>query len=187
MTDRQLRNAARDYASNPSDRNAQAIARHYMRANATTGEYEPCEDCAQHRENDPQRSYGRDVINAADYLPELASEAEDRDDLFELFDQFIDGHQRVIYTTQAMECLRYSSNDGEAVSQLGPDCLVRDGAINWSLLAFFAFRQDVIDHAEGAGFDINDPFSCPECGNGWESGEGAANCCDAESVASVEA
>ena len=81
----------------------------------------------------------------------------DREALIEYIDESVDGHGRVIYTAQAMDCLRYSDNDGLGIEELGVDGFDWKDGIPWSQLAYFAFRADVIAQLGAEGLDVNDP------------------------------
>ena len=70
---------------------------------------------------------------------EITSEEEAHDWLHET----IDGHHDVIYTSCAMEVVRQSRNDGAYFEQFGDEGAVKDGAINWSALAYCALEADV--------------------------------------------
>ena len=70
--------------------------------------------------------------------------------------QTIDGHGRVIYTASAKECLYESSNDGAYFDDFGSEGAVKDGSLNWSALAFCAFRQDVLDALSVDGIELHD-------------------------------
>jgi hypothetical protein len=105
--------------------------------------------------------YWSDVRGVADDLKARldAGQFADRDAFIEALDQTADGHERVIYTHQAIEALLYSDNDGAYVDDFGPEGVVEDGTIMWSRLAFAAFRADVVEHLRDAlGVDVNDPL-----------------------------
>jgi hypothetical protein len=93
-----------------------------------------------------QRVYFDDVAEAAAYLEGEVTDGsiEDRDAFQERLHEYIDGHQRVIYTHKAIECLMFSDNDGYAIENglIGTDDF-SDG-IPWSALAYGAFEQDVL-------------------------------------------
>jgi len=87
----------------------------------------------------------------------------DRDGLVEYLDESVDGAGRVIYTGQAIECLRYSEHDDAYLDEMGELPSAKDG-MPWSQLAYFAFRADVIEHLESLGLDVNDPKRvCSAC------------------------
>jgi hypothetical protein len=108
--------------------------------------------------------YFSDVRGAARYLAERLNQGEfgpggeaTREAFTEALDQFVDGHERVIYTGQAMDCLRYSDHDDAAIEELGVDGLDWSSGTPWSALAFFAFRADVLDHLGAFDVDIDAP------------------------------
>ncbi len=68
----------------------------------------------------------------------------------------MDGHSRVIYTAKAKECLYESANDGAYLEDFGSEGAVKDGALNWSALAFCAFRQDVFEALSADGIELHD-------------------------------
>lgn len=103
--------------------------------------------------------YWSDVRGVADDLKArlAAGEFADRDEFTQALDETVDGHERVIYTCQAQECLLYSDNDGAYLDEFGADGAVEDGCLMWSRLAFAAFRADVVEHLDALGIDVNDP------------------------------
>lgn len=116
--------------------------------------------------------YWHDVRDMAESIKaELQSQIDDgtrgedlRDWLIEHIHESIDGSARVMYTRQAQECLAYSENDGAYFEEFGDEGAVSDGAINWSALAYMAFRRDVEAQLEADGVDLNEPDpACEEC------------------------
>ncbi len=117
--------------------------------------------------------YQKDVSDTADSIrSELNDQIADgeygeslREWLIEHIHETIDGAGRVMYTAQAMECVRYSNNDGAYFEEFGTDGAVTNGTINWSALAFAAFQADVQEDLTGDGVDLNAPVpACDECG-----------------------
>lgn len=82
-----------------------------------------------------------------------------REWLIEHVDQYIDGHEYVIYTWHAQKVLLFSENSGAYVDEFGDEGLADEGGINWSRLAYAAFRADVIETLTDTGVDYNDPDS----------------------------
>lgn len=85
----------------------------------------------------------------------------DRDEAIEWIEQSVDGSQRVIYTSQAADCLRYSDHDDAGIDELGAESFNFKNGFPWSQLAYFAFRADIIDQITAGiddldGVDIND-------------------------------
>lgn len=200
MSDRDLRNALRAYGVLPSETNAVALARVYARSQGIPdGEEEGCPDCKRRSEVvSPEQDYWNDVQGMArsiidEISPGVAADGKTptepnittRGDLLTHIHGTIDGCQRVIYTSQAIECLRYSSNDGAYFDHFGTEGAVGDSGINWSALAFCAFRQDVEEQLAAEGCDLNSPFSCPsgDCGETHENWDDALACCAPEEVA----
>jgi hypothetical protein len=104
--------------------------------------------------------YWSDVRGVAEDLKKRLDEGDftDRDDFMEALDETVDGHSRVIYTFEAQQCLLYSENDGAYAEEMGEAGMVKDGCINWSVLAYFAFRADIIEHLDAIDVDVNDPI-----------------------------
>jgi hypothetical protein len=104
--------------------------------------------------------YWSDVRDVAEELKQRIADGDftDRDEFLDALHETVDGHQRVIYTAQAQECLLYSDNDGAYFEEFGSEGAVQDGAINWSALAFAAFHRDIIEHLDAIGVDVNDPI-----------------------------
>lgn len=108
-----------------------------------------------------REDYYQDVRSLAE---DLANEARERfkdgeRDLREWFierlDEAVDGHQRCIYTAQAIETVLYSDNDGAYIDDFGDDGLVDQGQLNWGKLAWAALRRDVTEELERQGLDVN--------------------------------
>jgi hypothetical protein len=105
--------------------------------------------------HDEQLEDARRVLRA-DYWNDVRSVVDDvksdissrslvtEDEVTEYIDQAVDGHQRVIYTYKALECLLFSDNEDAYPDQVGEMPSAESGG-NWSTLAYYAFRQDVVD------------------------------------------
>lgn len=110
-----------------------------------------------------EREY-RDTVNGiVEDLKSACADGEitDRDGAQDWLHQTIDGHHDVIYTYAAQNVILQSRNDGAYFEQFGDDGgAVKDGAINWSLLAYCALEADVL---EAIG-DLDEWFKCSECG-----------------------
>ena len=123
---------------------------------------------------EPRQEYWDDVREkAASIECELNSRIDDgengetlREWLIDHIDESIDSAARIIYTRQAQECVMYSDNDGAYFDEFGDEGAVEDGAINWSRLAYSAFRADVLEQLNSIGIDVNNPGpKCEECGD----------------------
>jgi hypothetical protein len=110
----------------------------------------------QQAENIMQREYEKDVRDVADSIrqgfddvdQDYADDPEGaREWVSDRTHEECDGAARVIYTHRAILCLLYSRNDDAMSQELGClDGVIQEGgSINWSVLAFFAFRADVIE------------------------------------------
>lgn len=193
MSDRELRNALRQYNSTPTADAAHALARAYIRSQGVPdGPEEECPDCKNRPIPDnPEYEYWQDVRGTAQGIVDELTPGEDgsepnvtdREGLDTLIHETIDGSQRVIYTGLAQECLRFSSNDGAYFDEFGPEGACDSSGINWSALAFCAFRQDVIEALESThGINLSEPFTCPAdgCGMRHEDWESSRECCAEE-------
>ncbi len=90
--------------------------------------------------------YWGDVRGVADELRELILDPDEIDDeeaADTWLNETVDGHELVIYTHQAMQCLLYSGNDGAYGEEFGAEGMVEDGCIMWSRLAYAAFMADI--------------------------------------------
>jgi hypothetical protein len=90
--------------------------------------------------------YYQDVRNVAQDARDAIDSGEiaSYDQLQEYVDQSVDGSGRVIYTAQAQECILLSDHADAYFDECGDgDGLISEGSINWSQLAFSAFRHDV--------------------------------------------
>ena len=103
--------------------------------------------------------YYQDVRDIAESVIEEwnAGNIDGRDELIEYIDQTVDGCQRVIYTGQAMDALRYSDNDDAVIESLGVEGFDWSSGVPWSQLAYFAVEQDVFEMLDSIGLDPNDP------------------------------
>lgn len=132
-----------------------------------------------HDENERALDNARSVLRA-DYWNDVKGVVDDvkldierrnlttEDEVSEYLDQACDGHQRVIYTGQAIECLLFTTND-EAYEEYGS--LADLGADNsgemYTKLAYFAFRADVSDDLGDVAALLEDaaPDECEDCGD----------------------
>lgn len=109
---------------------------------------------------DEVRSIAEEAVSEA-RSGAFGSGEEAREAFSERLWETLDGHCFVIYTAKAQAVLCHSDNDGAAVEQYGGDGLVKDGALNWSLMAYCAMEADVTEALDRVdGFDMSDP--CPE-------------------------
>ena len=108
--------------------------------------------------------YWSDVRGLAQDLKDRLERGEftDRDDFVEALDQDVDGHQRVIYTGQAIESLLYSDNDSAYAEDFGAEGMLEGDSVAWSRLAYAAFRADVVEHLDAIDVDVNDPIPEPD-------------------------
>jgi hypothetical protein len=121
--------------------------------------------------------YWQDVRNVVDDLRANIERGHvtDREDAERFLDESCDGHQRVIYTGQAIECLLFSRHE-DAYTDAGGEAIdVSDGSA-WSTLAYYAFRADV-DDAVGdldALFTVEpeDEAECYVCGEPFKDDDG---------------
>lgn len=126
--------------------------------------------------------YWQDVIGVRDELARLIERGDiaDADDATQWLDETVDGHQRVIYTGQAIECLLFSDNEDAHYDEMGTGPDFGDGA-QWSQLAYFAFRADIMAEI-GDLEDFIDthkpaPPVCDGCGEDIEDAEEGDNLC----------
>ena len=94
--------------------------------------------------SDSQTITHRDYWNQVESIArDVTSEARaDGDDLYDRLHETIDGHEWVIYTYKAQQIIAHSQNDG-AIEELGIECAITDGCLNWSAIAYCAFEADV--------------------------------------------
>lgn len=110
-----------------------------------------------------RRDYYSDVRGAAEEFLKMwnAGEFSDREQAIEWIDQSVDSSGRVIYTAQAMDCLRYSENEDAGIEELGADGFDWSDGPPYSQLAYFAFRADIMRSIECGvgdldGVNVND-------------------------------
>lgn len=103
-----------------------------------------------------RNDYWDDVRGVASDIEQRLKEREftDSSEVDDAIHETCDGHSRVIYTKEAMLCLLFSSNT-DAYKDLGYE-EAKD--LEWSAMAFWAFKQDVTD---AIGIDYSDP-DCPQ-------------------------
>lgn len=93
-----------------------------------------------------ERNYRADVVSCADSIRGSIQNEEIED--FEALDQFIhetiDGASRVIYTEQARDACIYSGNEA-AWQEVHDEVPVSGGEVDWSIMAFYCFRADVLE------------------------------------------
>jgi hypothetical protein len=106
-----------------------------------------------------RKEYWDDVRDTAKAIKDAwdSKEIDDREGLIEYIDETVDGAGRVIYTGQAMDCLRYSDNDEAGIDELGASGFDWSNGVPWSQLAYFAFRADIMNQLDAEGLDVNDP------------------------------
>jgi hypothetical protein len=108
-----------------------------------------------------EREYRETVSGIVEDLKRAVHDGEvtDRDGAMDWLHDTIDGHHDVIYTYAAQEVVRHSRNDGAYFEQFGDEGAVKDGAINWSVLAYCALEADVLEEIG----DLDEWFQCSEC------------------------
>lgn len=79
-----------------------------------------------------------------------------RDSFEQRLEETVGGTQRVIYTFRAQLCLAFSSSDDAYLEMTGDDSIPAKNGIEWSTLAHYAMRQDVLDGLEHEGIDANE-------------------------------
>ena len=63
----------------------------------------------------------------------------------------------MIYIGLAKLTLYASDNADAYVDDFGTEGIVSDGTLNWSALAFFAYRADLVDKLQAMEVDFSDP------------------------------
>lgn len=103
-----------------------------------------------------QAAYWDDVYGIVEDVEDAikAGEMADMDAVMEYVEQSCDGHERVIYTGQAIETLRYSDHDEAYVDEMGKKAPMPE----WSVLAYFALVADVMEALPGE----DELFPAPE-------------------------
>lgn len=91
-----------------------------------------------------------------DVIDEIkAKNIEDRGALIEYIEESIDGCSRVIYTQEAQAGLLASHNDSAAIDEGMVDPSRWKSGVDWSQLMYWALRQDVIEHLDRLGVDVD--------------------------------
>lgn len=111
-----------------------------------------------------QKRYADEVRGVADEFREMAKDGDfdTAEDATRWLDQTVDGHRRVFITHLAKECMILSRNDDALVMEHGSEGIVTDDCINWSLLAYHAFRTDVVEQLDAYGIEPGDPDTWTE-------------------------
>lgn len=92
-----------------------------------------------------QEYWGHVRTSAEEIEADLRSGALDPDDAMERVEYSCDS-QWSIYTYRAKCVVCFLSDNPNALQgELGADELLRDGSINWSGMAFFAMRADILE------------------------------------------
>jgi len=119
--------------------------------------------------------YWQDVANVISWLRHEISNGSitDTDAATQHIDETVDGHQRVIYTGQAIECLLFSLNEDAYQDETGDSPDMSDGS-HWSQLAYYAFRADIMAEIGDLDAFVDDnrpkPFAeCDDCGDDIET------------------
>lgn len=109
------------------------------------------------------------------------------DEVSEYIDQACDGHERVIYTGQAIECLLFTRNDDAYFDQYCDYPDTTDG-MQWTLLASMAFRADVSDELGNATELLEEaaPDHCEDCGDELPKDRDSDLCVACDDAALVE-
>lgn len=95
-----------------------------------------------------QDAYHKETLGLAATIVEEAKERhkDSGEDIHELISEIlhetIDGHEWIIYTYYAQQVVQHSPNDA-AIEEYGMESVIKDGTLNWSLLAFCAMEADV--------------------------------------------
>jgi hypothetical protein len=109
-----------------------------------------------------QRAYYATVRDIVEDLKRAIKDGDvtDEDGATDWLHETIDGHHDVIYTSCAQDIVRISSNSGAYVENFGPEGMVKDGDIQWSLLAYCALEADVLEEIG----DISELFATADEG-----------------------
>jgi len=65
------------------------------------------------------------------------------DELIEWLEQTVDGHEYIMYTWQAQAVLLASENSNTYLEEFGSEGFIKDGEINWEVLAYSAMLLDL--------------------------------------------
>lgn len=103
-------------------------------------------------------SYRADVDSMVDTMLEFVATGEVA--TIEKFHEYLaescENTQRVIYTGRAIECLLLSENEDAYYEEHGTGMPDDVDTIPWSTLAFYAFREDVLEMIESwAGYPVD--------------------------------
>jgi hypothetical protein len=141
----------------------------YLGADVTVTQLVPRPRTADEQLEDARRvlraDYWSDVRNVVDDVRKAIEDREitTQDEVTEAIDTVCDGHQRVIYTGQAIECLLFSDNEDAYDEQGFGDLDLSDGG-HWSRMAYFAFRADVADQLGDVAALLEDAKTfCADC------------------------
>ena len=145
MSDEELRRLEWEFRANLDEESALRFALAYIRRHEPKPVETP-EQKINRCHGILERDYMEDVSSIADDIKDRIRRGEiDEDSLYDAVSEAVDGCARVIYTNQAKETMRYSSNSEASVEQglLDTQNWGRDG-INWSQLAYSAVHEDVM-------------------------------------------
>jgi hypothetical protein len=104
-----------------------------------------------------RRDYYGDVRSYAEELKKaiIDDEITDREQLLERIHETADGSQWVIYTFRNFRVLMLSDNSDAYAEEYGSEGIVKDGTINWAVLAYAALERDLFDALDTIDVDVN--------------------------------
>lgn len=104
-----------------------------------------------------QRDYWNVVCGIAEDLRDAvkSGEVSDVEEAETWLHETVDGHQYVIYTHLNFRVLQFADNRDALSDELGAECLLRDGNVNWAGMAYMALLADVRDRLG----DLDDLFT----------------------------
>jgi len=152
--------------------------------------YETADEISNEADRIKRADYYDDVRQVATELESevMSGNITDREEALQWLHETIDGHHDVIYTSCAQDVVRYSDNDGAYVEDFGVDGVVRDGDIDWSVLAYAAMERDVIEALSAIDInaeDLGQP-KCEDCDEPLPWGTDDALCNDCADIANSD-
>jgi hypothetical protein len=106
----------------------------------------PTEDQVELAERTLRADYRHDVRDIVNDIRDAIKDGEvaDENQLTEWIDQAVDGHERVIYTGQSLDTLRWTRDRDVGIAEWGLEPFVSNDGINWAALTYWALRADVV-------------------------------------------
>lgn len=100
-----------------------------------------------------EREYREDLNRLIEEI-ESAIAADPERSKYEIINDTLDCHNRTVFTKPAQTTVLLSESSGAAIEEFGVDGTVIDGQLNWTKLAYFAMRSDLLKMLRDRGVEV---------------------------------